>query len=574
MKKILYLVPILPILIWLPFLLATTMPLGHDLYAHLTYAKLFERALNDGQFPVRWMEWIKPGFSQPLFNFYQVGFYYLASLVNWLPVSFITATKLSILFLWGFGSFFVYMFTKKFGPLPAVAATVAYALSPYLIIDIFVRNAFPEFMAISLMPAVFWSVDRLISTAKAIYIIPFALFLGTAVFSHLPATVIFLPVLAGYSLLLLSSRQRLKKKLFLLSMAVILGFGLAAFYLMPAISELNLVQINKIRSSNFDFHKHFVDMGQSFTEGLANPLQYSTFHFQLQSIWIIVVLVFIAGFTLWIRNKSDRALLFWMVILIYPLFFSTSDSVAVWEKIRFLGFFQFPWRFFMITPLAFAILTAFLFQVIKGQIRRPAGLLAVVLLGFASSLFYLKPVKFTDVAYFDLPYSSWIVYSKTQQRAYLEPAYYPKEVKTTPKSNISLWSPQAGVSISEKKIAANQLVLEVSSLKQTFLVVNTHYFPGWEAIINGKDAPIYSTKETNFIKVSVPDGKSQIELKFTDTKLRRWANVISLISFILIVLAFWLDKLLMGRTYFFKLFDYIPSVLKFSDINRFIKANL
>ncbi|MBI2019392.1 hypothetical protein HYS95_01840 [Candidatus Daviesbacteria bacterium] len=566
MRKIIYLIPFLPILVWLPLLLVATMPSGHDLYAHLTYAKLFEKALGEGQFPVRWMEWIKPGFSQPLFNFYQVGFYYLVSLVSWLPVSFLMSAKLAILFLWWLGTFFTFLFARRFGVIPATIACIIYAFSPYLILDIFVRNAFPEFMAISLMPAVFWAADRLISTARAIFIIPFALFLGTSAFSHLPATLIFLPVLVLYSLMLMQGQNRLKRKLVFLGLASVLAFGLAAFYLMPAVIELNLVQINKIKVDNFDFHRHFVNAGQSFLSSLGDTKHYTNFHFQLQSIQAISVLVLVAGSFFVIRKKMNQFLLFWMGMLIYAWFFSGYDSLVVWEKVKFLGFIQFPWRFLMVTPLALAVLAAYFCQRIKSSNFRLITLPAAILLGVFSVMFYLKPVKFTDVAYFNLPFAQWAAFPKTQQRAFLEPAYYPKEVKTIPNEDMPLLNPQTGVEVNEKKISSGHLILEVSSPKPASLVVNTHYFPGWTAYINGKTVQVNPT-DANFIGISVPAGGSLVEVKFADTKLRMWANIISLASLVILILVIWLEKLFVRRSYFLKLLYNIPARFQFPDIH-------
>lgn len=572
MNRLIYLIPLLPILIWLPLLLVATMPSGHDLYAHLTYAKLFEQALNEGQFPVRWMEWIKPGFSQPLFNFYQVGFYYLTSFVSWLPVSFLISTKLAILFLWWTGTFFTFLFTKRFGLLPAAVASIIYAFSPYLILDVFVRNAFPEFMAISLMPAVFWGADRLISTAKAVYIIPSALFLGTTAFSHLPATLIFLPVLIIYSLMLLWKQDRLKRKIALLSVTAVLAFGLAAFYLMPAISELNLVQINKIKINNFDFHRHFITTGQAFFNSLRDPKSHTTFRFQLQSLQVISLIALVAGIFFLIRRKINPNLLFWMGMLVYALFFSSIDSLAVWERVQFLSFIQFPWRFFMVTPLALAVLAAYFCQKMNPLNFRLFALPAAVLAGVLSVMFYLKPVKFTDVAYFNLPYSSWAAFPKTQQRAFLEPAYYPREVEVVPNTDIPLLTPQTGVSVSEKKISSGHLILEVSSPKHASLVVNTHYFPGWTALIDGRTVPVNPT-DANFIGISIPKGKSLVEVKFVNTTLRYWANITSIVSLILLVMVAVFERLFMRRSYILKLFNNITSLFKLPDIYRFIRAN-
>src|SRR5262245_6651915 len=48
-----------------PPLLHSGFAAGHDAPAHITYTYLFDRALSQGQFPVRWVEWVAPGNSQP-----------------------------------------------------------------------------------------------------------------------------------------------------------------------------------------------------------------------------------------------------------------------------------------------------------------------------------------------------------------------------------------------------------------------------------------------------------------------------------------------------------------------------
>ena len=87
----------------LPFLHAG-FPLGHDLPAHLTYTYLFDRALEAGQFPVRWTPGLRAGGSQPLFNFYQPGFYYVVQLVHLGVGSLGASMKLAVLGLWAAGA--------------------------------------------------------------------------------------------------------------------------------------------------------------------------------------------------------------------------------------------------------------------------------------------------------------------------------------------------------------------------------------------------------------------------------------------------------------------------------------
>ena len=73
---------------------------AHDIVAHVCHMDRFDHALRAGQFPVRWVEAAKPGFGQPLFNFYQVGFYYAVEAVHTLVPSLSRAFKLTVVGLW------------------------------------------------------------------------------------------------------------------------------------------------------------------------------------------------------------------------------------------------------------------------------------------------------------------------------------------------------------------------------------------------------------------------------------------------------------------------------------------
>ena len=72
---------------------------GHDAGAHLPYLRIFTDALYQGQFPVRWTEWIFRGQNQPLFNFYQPLLYYLAQIPHLLGNNILNSLYLTVLFL-------------------------------------------------------------------------------------------------------------------------------------------------------------------------------------------------------------------------------------------------------------------------------------------------------------------------------------------------------------------------------------------------------------------------------------------------------------------------------------------
>jgi hypothetical protein len=62
------------------------------------------------------------------------------------------------------------------------------------------------------------------------------------------------------------------------------------------------------------------------------------------------------------------------------------------------------------------------------------------------------------------------------------------------------------------------LVIDVQASERGFLLLTDHYFPGWEADVNGAPVPI---QQANFLfrLIEVPAGSSQVELRYRPRSL-------------------------------------------------------
>jgi hypothetical protein len=115
--------------------------MGHDGGIHQTYAFQFDRALRQGQFPVRWVEGVDHGMGQPLFSYYQVGFYYLVSAIHSVGPSLASAFKLAVVLQWTLATVFIFLLCLPFGRIAAAVGAVVFAWTPYLLLDAYVRTA-------------------------------------------------------------------------------------------------------------------------------------------------------------------------------------------------------------------------------------------------------------------------------------------------------------------------------------------------------------------------------------------------------------------------------------------------
>lgn len=517
------------------------LPSGHDINAHALYTKLFHQALSEGQFPVRWSEWVQNGFSLPLFNFYQVGFYYLANLINLALSSLTEALKLTVLLLWWLGGIFAFLLFKRFGLLPGAAAALTFVFTPYLISDIFVRAAYPELTAISFSAGLLWALDRLLTKAKVIYALPLSLFIAIVLFSHLPTFLILTPVFLGYSLLLLLNHEVKGKGAVFTAASLFLGIGMAAFYIFPAIFELDLVKRDLLTSGYYNFRSHFVYPEQIFSTfwgyGISQDGNQDGMSFQLGFVHLIIIAAALITITLGkilSQNFPIALLLFWLLVILYGLFFIHDISVSFWENIQTVRFIQYPWRFLMVVPFSSAALAAVLIAQLKKSWHQSAAVLVLILGVVIFYKDFLKPATFLPDSYF----------KDSFKKAYLEEGYLPKGVAELPSGQISNWAiltdqkpdDPGQIKILEKTITGHYFALTSQNETPIILRINSHYFPGWKAYLDNIEASINSNNSLGFMDINVPSGIHKIELKFTNTPIRSVSNTITALSlFILII---------------------------------------
>lgn len=517
--------------------------LGHDAYAHATYSKLFINGLNEGQFPVRWIEHVWVGFGQPLFNYYQVGFFYFIWIVNLLPISFLWSIKIGVLVLWWIGGIFVYLLTKKWGRLSGILATVVYIFSPYLILDIFIRNSYPEFMAVSLIPGVLWSIEKLFEKPRVLTLSILAVFLSLIIISHLPTLVIFTPILGGFSLLKFQKSKNKIKSLGFALISGVLAIGISAFYLIPAITELDSIQIQKMHSGVFSFSQNFV-----------NPLYLPTYlwgyggewwgenFYRARFIGLIQWTIIFCTFSfilIQIIKRNIRSLniemFFWLGAILYSFFFMQRMSDILWSNINTLAYIQFPWRFFMVIPVSTAVLSALILSNIKKLQIKYVILMGVFLSNFILVAPFMAPKAIIAGEYFNLSFSDWKKNEEVKKVAFSEPGYSPIASNDIQKGSVNkIINSSRDSQINGPSIKNHHISFGIKAQNPEQLTINTPYYPGWKAYLNDRQMGI-EPNENGFISVSIPAGNNYLEFRMLGTRIAVISNYISLFSALFLI---------------------------------------
>ncbi len=511
----------------------TGLPAGHDITAHLTYTKLFNQALLEGQFPVRWIEHIWDGHSQPLFNFYQVGFFYFNYLVSFFTPSTTDSLRFGIMILWLTGGVGVLANLRKLGSSAASLAFIIYLLSPYLYLDIFIRSSLPEFMALSLIPLAFFALRKVL-LGQLIFTPLLAIIFGVIIFTHLHIAIIFTPIFAAYSLLTRDKNIRFA------ILAFVLSFGVSAFYLLPAVTELQYIQPDKLVSKSFDFHQNFISFTRldSYIWGYSGSwLGFNDHWSKYLGVTQWLVWLSSAGLILFKKNlKYKKEMVFWLGVIVYGIFFMSPLSTIIWEEVQVLRYIQFPWRFASVFPMATAFLSAFLVIEITDDLKKRLLLqISVITVAMLTFYPYISVIPTLNLPFFDLPYTQWKLNNQAKVSAYLEPAYFPVGVDELPYSSIGrYYTPSDKAEVKLETSTQTKLNFSTNSPTSFELRVFSHYYPGWIAMIDNRPIEIQKEAKTSYIILTVPEGKHQVDVALIDTPVRKIANRISLITLIVL----------------------------------------
>ena len=210
-------------------------PDGHDILHHLIFSHHFTTQFWQGELYPRWLTQMNAGFSSPTFFFYAPFPFWITALLSaplWIDVEtcypLLLAASLALL---ASGITAYYWLRALTCRRYACALALLYMILPYhLQIDLYTRFAFAEFWSFVWLPLIFLGLRQLIQgQTSGRLLLPLALALQ--VMTHLPTFITLLPVLGGYTLLLVSRNGLRCMIIALLSM--LLGVLLSAIYWPP-----------------------------------------------------------------------------------------------------------------------------------------------------------------------------------------------------------------------------------------------------------------------------------------------------------------------------------------------------
>ena len=548
MKKFLskYWAPILILLLGL----SVSWPLfKYGYFSHqddLQVMRIFEmrKCFTDLQLPCRWVPDMGWGNGMPLFNFYGVSSYYLGAVASYF-LGYIGSAKLLFFLALTVGSFGIYLLVNRlWGRWAGLTAGVLYLFAPYKALDVYVRGALAESIALSIIPFVFYFGYRLITSGKKRDFILFTITLFAFAITHNIMTLIFIPVLVVWLVYWLWVEKWKQLKIVLLSL--LLGMGLSSFFVVPAFFEKNLVQTESLTRFELNFRANYLQIKQLFFDrawgfGTSVPGPEGRMSFQIgwPHWWLVLIslaLIFIAG----IKKQSKLLAAGLILAFLLSIFMTHNKSTFIWENVNLLTFFQFPWRFLSLSIFTASLLGGFVVGVVRGRWQRLSAVVIIVL-AVALNWSYFKPQKFYPVN--DSQKLSGVLWEDQRKGALLD--YLPKtalEPREAAQKQPLIRSGEA--EITKFDIRSNRWSFSADVKSDALIEVPVYYFPNWSVKVNGQNSFFTYKNYTGRISVGLPVGSYTVEGSFYNTPIRSVANSLSLLSLIIFLYIVFYKKIM------------------------------
>jgi len=507
------------------------LPLTHDGQDHVARIANFYQNLVEGNIIPRWAGNLNWGYGHPILEFLYPSPSYFASLFHFLGFTLVDSVKLV------FGTSFIlsglamYLFIKELlnDNKAAFFASALYIIAPYRFVDLYVRGAIGEHIAFIFPPLIFYFLLKLSKRYSFGSLIGGAFLLAGLILSHNAITLMFLPLIFMYVFYLIP--QSSNKKYFILSsfILILLGFGLSAFFWIPAFMEgkytlRDIVTGGGEYKASFVAWKDFFVGVWSYGGTLVLSKQIGFIH------WISVLGSVISTYYLYKkRNKLWMISLGSFLIFWVTLFLMTSSSNPIWQTITILQKFQFPWRFLSVTVFLSALMGGILLSLISNRYKKIA--LAI----FIVSLLVVNKDYWHAQGFLNKQENFYTgIYNSTTDTGESAPIWSVRFMEKRPKLRVEIIEGHGEI----KEIARNVTKREyqVEAKEKIRILENTLYFPGWTVLVDGKPEVI-EFQDQNYrglITFNVNKGIHKINIIYKETKTRLLADFISVVSLLAI----------------------------------------
>jgi hypothetical protein len=510
---------------------------GHDISFHMASWLDAAGQWKQGIVLPRWAELANFGYGEPRFIFYPPLSWllgaFLGSVIPWSAVAatFVVSVQTSA----GICAFALLrrLVDSRWA---ALFGAACFAANPYALVVIYARSDFAELLAMAFFPLLFGSALRLCGfleeqtdhSDRLQGIFFFAVAFGAVWLSNAPAAVI-----ATYSVTLLflfaALQQHSPKPVLHGGGGMLLGFGLASFYLIPAIYEQRWVNIAGALAGG-------LTPAENFLYATTKDAEHDAFN-RVASNIAVVLLVWCGAGALaawrarWRGGFKLAVLLPLATLTAGVMLLMLPMTSLLWRFLPELRFVQFPWRWMSVLALC-----SVTFMAATATARFRWIWLAVTAVVAASCGHYIAKHTWWDTE--DMP---------TLEAAMAGGEGFEGTDEYDPvgddRSELAQRQPRAWFvseagqpeERSDERIFVDRWTAEHRALRSVTthnarIAVRLLDYPAWQVSVNGKWMKPRHRAETNQMILPVAAGESRIEIIFArtwDRTIGGWVSVLT-----------------------------------------------
>jgi hypothetical protein len=474
------------LLVLAPSLVLGTL-ISHSSAQNLTWATQFAEQFRAGIPYPRWMPQSFEGLGSPAFYFYPPLPFWIDAVVslltvNLMPVPYrLAVTSAVILFASGL-AMQAWLRAETQKPRVALWGAVAYMAAPYHLLDHYMRGALAEFTAFVFVPLVLLGVRR-----------PALLPLAYAglVLSHLPtALLVTATVLPAYVL----ARARTLGELARIIGGGVLGLGLAAVYLVPAMSLQGWISADQLWASFYRVERWFV----------LTPSRWPEPYIMAVVTWFTIGYALAAAGALLISRR-----LFWPLVSLACLGLVAGLVPWFWDLPE-LAKVQFPWRLLVVVD--FATVTSLCAAPAAGPQRSRFYVVAAALIAFLPGMVLTAQDTVTGVG---------VLLKRGTLRQQDVKEYEPRGFPQAPNLGFAELGlepvrdlPQISCRPAADVCTASQLpfgglAIDIQAEQATDVVVRRFFFPAWQL---EPARPLVPTPDLKLVRFEAGPGRHTYRL--------------------------------------------------------------
>ncbi len=499
------------------------IPSGHDFEFHLnSWMEVLSQWKMGIVYP-RWAALAHYGFGEPRFVFYPPASWMLgATLGEFLPWKIVPGVYEWIALTLSGCSMFL-LGRRFLERRDAIFAAALYAANPYHIVIVYWRSAFAELLAGGLLPLLLLYILRSEEEGSKT-ILPLGLIVAAAWLTNVPSA-----VMLTYSLVLLAvvvAVQRRSPQLIAITFgALVLGFALSSFYLVPAAYEQKWVEIEQVLSPGVRPQDNFL-----FT--FIDNADHDRFNLLISLLATVqILLMATAGFLSrrW-RSRDPQA---WWALIAWGTASAVvmlSFSFLLYRILPEIRFVQLPLRWLLCLNVAFVLLLTMAFR--PWLLR---ALACIVMLAVLVWVWHRVQPPWWDTAddiaemqdnqQSDLGYEGTDEYVPVGADAY--------EIhKDAPQVT---FKGEGGSRIHINRWAPESRFFTASVSRPGKLELKLFNYPAWKVEVNGRPVKTGAVEGTGQMIVPVGAGENRVQITFTRTPDRTIGGLISLGTTILLL---------------------------------------